>query len=119
MSDDPVVDALLEALDEATTSLRLVAVKCVQVSPLLVSIAGIGSVPAIQQGITMALDDVAYALWSPPTKPIVLGGVGGGTGSWDPAGTAAGLVGTEVTNRINGDTSTLVRSIAISIALGG
>lgn len=69
--EDPDVAALLEAIDEAGTNLRLVAVVCLQASPLLVSVNGVGSVPAeAMAGSSFALNETGRALWSPPSMPV-------------------------------------------------
>lgn len=75
---DQVVDALLAEIDKAKSTLRLTSVVCLQADPLLVSVDGVGSVPALQQGITMAEGDAAWAIWAPPRKPIVIAGADGG-----------------------------------------
>lgn len=113
MSDDQVIDAVLAELDKSKSTLRLAAVVCLQADPLLVSIDGIGSVPALQQGITMGVGDAAWALWAPPRKPIVIAGATGG-------GSAKGLFGTGVDQsgvnaNAGGDSSVATGSASLAV----
>lgn len=78
---DPLATAIKRAIAESA-ALRLVRIRVLQVAPLLVSINGVGSVPAVtMDGSSLALDDTGYALISPTTSiPVVLAGAGGGGG---------------------------------------
>lgn len=68
---DPDYAALLEAIDEAASPMKQVSVVCLQVSPLLVSVNGLGSVRAeLMAGSTFGLGDTGRAIWSPPSKPV-------------------------------------------------
>lgn len=82
MSDDPLVDAIHQAIKDART-LELVRVVCLSVSPFLVSINGQGSVPALMvAGSSWEVGESGPALLRPGSKPVCLkAGTGGGGGS--------------------------------------
>lgn len=83
MSDDPVVDALLEAIYERP-GVGMVAVKCLSVTPFLVSIDGAGSVPGVDLLDAFDLGDLGYGLIESGRRPVCLrssGDSGGGGGS--------------------------------------
>lgn len=78
-----------EILDKMPSDFDMVPVKVVSLSPLRVQISGDPAIlPAVAaSGVTLTVGAIGYALWKPPTPPLIIpvegataGGGGGGGG---------------------------------------